>query len=1301
MNAHVTFIQETKLKEKKADFATTLWKGPAFFGHAPSSARGVAILFSQTCPIVPDSTKVIRNQRFIIVPARWEEKPFLFINLYAPNEHAQRVEFFRTLWENLFHSDLLADPLTTIILGGDFNCLGSPPLDKLAGGEHASTYPTILRETLETLETEDAFRSLHPDAKEFTWANSTTSTRIDAIFVSRTLLPRIQEVRHEHNPHSDHKRVVLVLRPQNPMSIGTGIWTLNSAFLKAPAFLTKLKHIARATRAADYTTREEWRETLMGKIKMATLEHQAHLNEIKDCKLESLNTRLTELEGRLVADPSHRTVRASIKAVKGVIYTITSKNMDARRLHSAAQYFKEGERCTKYFSKLAKKRHTQNTILGLRDMEGERVTNTQEILTIAHQFYSDLYTAVPTCMDSRELLLNQLTRKLTDEQAASLEGPISSKEVIKAIDATPTSKSPGPDGLPNELWKEIKDQAKTIAELFNEWLHKGEIPADVQGGIITLLFKKGDPLDIKNYRPVTLLNTLAKILTKILTARLRQVMGDLVAPPQTGISGRFIGTNLRTLADLLTFTKKTNSPLGLLLLDQEKAFDKVDWGFMRQTLAKFGFKQDFLQWINILYKEPSSQLKINNTMSHQITLRRGVRQGCPLSPLLFVLTLEPFLAAIERDPTFQGVLLPDGSRTKTSAYADDTTLFPSSTEDIERAEYWMGVHEKATGATFSRSKSEAIVYGFDPPAHSNYFSNWITDRHHTFNFLGTPCSLKLDIEEAWEVAVLKFQNTLERWQSCSLSLQGKIVVLKHFAYPVLSYLTSALPVPPSVLKIIQKTSWKFMWKGKKAKVNMETAKISKDFGGIGYPDFEDTVSKAHAKWMNRLLVAWNESTPWVALAKWSISHVNQKWGHGLSTIITPSTPRVAKESPSPFWSSALQQFWKLNPHYELSEGSSKDANIARATPLFNNPEIKVNEKPLKGKTWEHFANVGIRRLCDLVFFDRIGTYEEVCEYYDTDNITQYAFNKLVNALPQRLVDIATFCPQPAVGSTWAIKEGTVHKVFKICTPEGPSEEIWAIVWTTEEPFEDHFPSFQGKQQILDTSLLRPVEAQFTDRIRVLYLDNRELAPQALSRNPPRKTITTPKHQDTWTSILRHPPLLQPDWSRTYRRLWKAKIPNRWKDLWWLILRRSLFLGDRAQRTNWEKIPYHCKQCNLLETLEHLFHECPRAQACWSWCRRKWRAANWRGRDNTLEDVLLYGDNLWMSLASATFAAIWKARCSEVFENTDHIPALPLLRDNIKTLININFNKHNPNSIAMWTKRGACASVVCGAIVFSL
>jgi len=292
----------------------------------------------------------------------------------------------------------------------------------------------------------------------------------------------------------------------------------------------------------------------------------------------------------------------------------------------------------------------------------------------------------------------------------------------------------------------------------------------------------------------------------------------------------------------------------------------------------------------------------------------------------------------------------------------------------------------------------------------------------------------------------------------------------------------------------------------------------------------------------------------------------------MSAIYTPGSKRDADASPSPFWSSALHQFWKLNPKYELTGGNLKDAALARSTPLFNNTEIAWNNKPLIGKTWERYADAGIRRLCDLIFFDRIGTHAEVCEYYQA-HLPLRTFNLLIQALPQRLVNIATYCPRPPIGSSWALKAGPIHTVYKICSHDGPPDELWANTWTTEEPFSAHFPTFLGRILITDLALLRPAEIEWTDRVRVKYLDNRELVPQELKTEPRiSQDHQRPKHEDTWTKILRPPPLLPPDWTSTYKRLWKLKVPNRWKDLWWLILRRSLL--NKTNKTNKTNIIFH-------------------------------------------------------------------------------------------------------------------------------
>ena len=716
-----------------------------------------------------------------------------------------------------------------------------------------------------------------------------------------------------------------------------GVWSLNTSFLTAPVFLSSLASVYCLNPRSACPTSTAWLQVISKEIKAAAMEHANRLNVIKDAKLRDLTERLKSLEDKLTSRPNHPTLRLSIKATKSLIFKIVTRKQNFVQQHAAAKYFKEGEKCTKYFAAFAKKRQAHNVIKALANGDGPPATTTSQILETATAFYRDLYSSMTTDQEAQDLLLSKIIKKITPDTAAALDVPITPEEVSRAIKEATPNKSPGLDGLPAELWKNLNEIAKPLAELFNEWMTLGEIPASCKEGLVTLLFKKGDPLDVRNYRPITLLNSVLKILTKALNNRLKTVMDELITPTQTGMSGRYIGETIRTMADILTHSRSTNSPLALLLLDQEKAFDKVSHQFLGAALVKFGFGPGFRQWIHLLYHNATSRLKINNTLGDQFELSRGVRQGDCLSPNLFVIAIEPFLRAIISDPEIHGVELPGGSCIKIMGYADDVTPVTTHREDIPRFEYWMKIYEKATGATFSKAKSELLAFGMELPINSTFFSTTVYEPSHQFRFLGVPLALHPDLNAAWEGPLIKFEKCLKTWSRCYLSLHGRTVVLQHFAHPILTYLTAVLPLTTYILKQVTKASWKFMWNGRKAKVNLETAKLSTDLGGIGYPDFVDTVTKIQARWVARLLADWTSQKPWVHLAKWSISRINEKWGHGTTSLITPGSRHDADSSPSNFWAAATTSFWKCNPHYKLEE--PKNQLLTRSLPLFHNPLI--------------------------------------------------------------------------------------------------------------------------------------------------------------------------------------------------------------------------------------------------------------------------------------------------------------------------------------------------------------------------
>lgn len=208
-----------------------------------------------------------------------------------------------------------------------------------------------------------------------------------------------------------------------------------------------------------------------------------------------------------------------------------------------------------------------------------------------------------------------------------------------------SSKAPGPDCYTTEFYKTFKNQLSPILlEVFNEALIKGCLPPTFYHASISLIYKKDeDPLEPGSYRPVSLLDVDNKILAKILATPLEDILPTIISHDQTGfVKDRQLCFNIRRLFDII-YTQETNNKLPeiLLSLDAEKAFDRVEWDYLFSALSRFGFGTRFISLIRLLYAKPQASVQTNNIRSSYFPLSRSTRQGCPLSPILFALVIEP------------------------------------------------------------------------------------------------------------------------------------------------------------------------------------------------------------------------------------------------------------------------------------------------------------------------------------------------------------------------------------------------------------------------------------------------------------------------------------------------------------------------------------------------------------------------------------------------------------------------------------------------------------------------------------
>ena len=263
---------------------------------------------------------------------------------------------------------------------------------------------------------------------------------------------------------------------------------------------------------------------------------------------------------------------------------------------------------------------------------------------------------------------------LTPAQNEQLRKPLSITEIEYALKNSKNGKSPGNDGLTREFyvvfWKNI---GNVVFESYLEGKQKGFLSISQRQAVIKLLEKRGkDKRYIKNWRPISLINFDAKLLSKALAERLKAVLPSIIKHDQTAyVYNRFIGESVRVVSDVLEITKTMDIEGYILTMDIEKAFDSVDHPFLFATLEKIGFDPYFLDWIKVLLNKQESCVINGGVSTGYFPLERGSRQGDPISAYLFIIVMEVFFTMIRSNPNIKGLDI-FGFMYLLTAYADDT-----------------------------------------------------------------------------------------------------------------------------------------------------------------------------------------------------------------------------------------------------------------------------------------------------------------------------------------------------------------------------------------------------------------------------------------------------------------------------------------------------------------------------------------------------------------------------------------------------------------------------------------------------
>ena len=377
---------------------------------------------------------------------------------------------------------------------------------------------------------------------------------------------------------------------------------------------------------------------------------------------------------------------------------LVSKEAEGTLIRSRPRWFEEGEKPTRYFFRLEKTCAASNSFTSLFDENGVEKNSQDDLEKILTHFYQDLFMNDSLDMEIQAKIIDALDFSLSDYEREMCEGLFTINELLAALKSLQTGETPGSDGLSTELypyfWEDLSD---SLLSVLNESFHAGSLAESQYEGLLRLIHKKNDRRLPKNWRPISLLNTDYKLASKIITEHLKKVMASIVHQDQTcGILGRSIFSNLH-----------------LVSLDQEKAFDCVDHEFMLRVLKKFGSGPSFCHWVGIFYGRAFSRILINGSLSSPVYLYRRVRQGSPLSPLLYVLVSEVLSTQICHCNDIKGFLLPGagGLQFQISQYADDATSILKSEKSLSFMLKVVRRFELGSGTKLNTSKSEAMRLG--------------------------------------------------------------------------------------------------------------------------------------------------------------------------------------------------------------------------------------------------------------------------------------------------------------------------------------------------------------------------------------------------------------------------------------------------------------------------------------------------------------------------------------------------------------------------------------------------------------
>ena len=788
----------------------------------------------------------------------------------------------------------------------------------------------------------DIWRDTHPEARVYTWKkfNQDKMSRLDYFLISSSLLPYVVKTDIIPSFCSDHSGIELEI-DFTRFKMGKGFWKFNKSLLKDPSYVLLIKNtikrvVAQYANFYENATEEILRQfydsscpsslqhtslkinpqsfldVLLLEIRRVTISFSSKCKRQRQAREQALIEEIKYLES-LVENRDYSDTfqdhNEALKEKKAEYEEILAVQAEGAFIRSRAQYKVEGEKPSKIFCSLEKHNAVQKYIPKLvLEEENRELLKQSDIENEAYRYYKDLFSKKKDSPNPIEDFLDDCATslpKISDGQKSSMEGLITETELTSYLKKSKNNVSPGSSGFTSEFYKFFwRDLRSFIANSINFGYEMGKLSITQRLGVITLI-PKGDKNKalLKNWRPLTLLNTLYKMVSGCIAERIKPHLDSIIHPNQKGfIAGRFIGEAIRTTYDVLHWAKMQKRAGILLLIDFEKAYDSLSFSFIKKCLNYLNFGESIVSWISLLLNNFSAVLNHCGNLSRLFPIERGARQGDPIASYIFIISIEILAHKLRNSEKIDGFNLLGRSKVL-EMYADDCSIFLEPTEtNLKNAVEILTQFYELSGLKISLSKTKAIWFGINCRSRPNMCQSLNLDWVNSFKLLGVFFTNDLvDMDSNYGNKIKEIQKLLNNWINRTLSVYGKMVIIKCLALPKISHLAMVLPsLDSKQIKELENLLFSFLWDRKPDKVSREHAKLSEKAGGLGMIDIKDFWLSLKFSWLRRCL---KTKSSWLSILEDSLNRV-LKYNSNIVEILQfgpNQLCRVGKELSNDFW----------------------------------------------------------------------------------------------------------------------------------------------------------------------------------------------------------------------------------------------------------------------------------------------------------------------------------------------------------------------------------------------------------------